>query len=270
MQKALWAVAIVALVAFSGCSGKKKEEAKAFTCPDGTVLTPQQIEAFPDHHEATFNASSHCPVKPSVTLTGIPASLQSYKTAAFKASLDAGTSTPAHSMLLSVRWYDRSVADADLTNINKYPNELVKKEHQNLPVTYDMTMTFAKVGKVYVRAYMEQGGNDYWSKEYAIDITPVQPTGKTVAVTLDQTGKPSPDSVSVVLGDAVQVTSNYLGPDTCKWSSGPNGGPTDNFATAGMAPSSTSNAVVYTAPGVYVYQCQDPQSQGFKVNAAQP
>jgi hypothetical protein len=238
------------------------------TCPDGTVLTPAEIEAMPDHHEAAFNATAHCPVKPTVTLIGLPTSIQVFKAGAFTFKMDAGTYTPAHSMLTSIRYNTRPIPDSDLTNVNKYPYELVKKEHQNLPATFDGTATFTTAGKVYVRAYMEQGGNDYWSAEYPIDVKPVTPSGKVVDVTIGTDGTASPDMVQVVLGDAVRIVNNYPVEDKCSRTSGP--AATADFDAAGGLPSPTnSDPIVFVVPLVYEYLCNDqPQPHGFKVNVS--
>jgi len=266
MHKVL-VVALLAMVAFAGCSGKKDTGPAAVTCPDGSTLTPAQIKAFPDYAKPGFNATTHCPVKPHVEIVGIPTSLQVFKEGLFRVDLNAGTYQPQHSMLLSVRWYDRSIADQDLTNMNKYPNELVKKEHQNLPISYNLTFSFQKVGTYYIRAYMEQGGNDYWSKEQKISITPVVPTGKVVEVDIGADGTATPDAVSIVLGDAVQIKNSFPLDETCSAASGP--GPGGDLKAAGGVPSATmSSPVVFVFPGVFQYQCNDPQNHGFKVNVA--
>ena len=58
------------------------------------------------------NATDHCPVKPSVTLKGLPASLGAFRSAPFSWTLDNGTAPHAHSMLTSIRYSESSVADA--------------------------------------------------------------------------------------------------------------------------------------------------------------
>lgn len=266
MRKALL-IALLAMLVLSGCSAKGKDKAPAaVTCPDGTVLTPDQIKALEGYGTPGFNATKACPVKPSVKFTTMPSSIQVFKSAPFGWTLDAGTATPAHSMLTSIRWNDRSIPDQDLTNINKYPYELVKKEHQNLPITYQGNMTFVKAEKVYVRAYMEQAGNDFWSKEVAINITPVVPSGKVTPITIDQTGAPDNDAVSIVLGDAVQINSSFPPGITCDRTSGPEQGPVTSFKADMAIPSpTTSNSIVYTAPDVYQYKCTDPQAHTFQV-----
>jgi plastocyanin len=263
MRQALLPAALLFALALAGCSGKDKDaDLQPVTCPDGTVLTSEQLEAFPDHHEAGFNATAHCPVPPAVSLQGIPASLGAFRSAAFSWTLDNGTVQHAHSMLTSIRWSERSIPDADLTNVNKYPSELVKREHQNLPVTYQGNMTFSKVGKVYLRAYMEVSGKDYWSPEVAVNITPVVPTGTVKEVDVALGGAVTPEMVDIVLGDAVQLKNDDLVAHTCSFDSGP--ASTAPFTAEGMG--ATSDAVVFVAPQVYSYACDDLQEHSFKVN----
>lgn len=264
MRKALPVILLLAL-AVAGCSGKKEAAIQPVTCPDGTVLSAEQIEAMPGHHEAGFNATAHCPVKPSVTLEGIPASLGAFRTAPFSWRLDNGTVEHAHSMLTSIRWSERSVADADLTNINKYPSELVKREHQNLPVTYQGNLTFNTVGKKYIRAYMEVAGVDHWSKEYAVDITPVVPTGKVLEYDFqmgDGAQDMTPTAQDAVLGDAIKVTNKDAVDHDCTRTSGATA-VSDFTAPANM----DSPAVLLPAPGVWTFSCHgDLGDKSFSVN----
>jgi plastocyanin len=266
MRKALLPLVLLLALAFAGCSGKDKEaDVQPVTCPDGTVLSAEQIEAIPDHHEAGFNATAHCPVKPSVTLAGIPRSLGAFRTAAFSWTLDNGTVEHAHSMLTSIRYADRSVPDQDLTNVNKYPSELIKREHQNLPVTYQGNLTFGKVGKVYLRAYMEVAGADYWSPEYALDVKPVVPTGKVIQFTHpmgEGAQDIQPTASPAVLGDAIQVVNQDAVAHKCSFSSGP--AATAALEAQGQA---DSNTVVLEAPGVYEFKCDGVVAQKtFSVN----
>lgn len=263
MRKALLSAAVLFALAFAGCSGKDKDaDLQPVTCPDGTVLTSEMLEAMPEHHEAGFNATAHCPVKPSVTLEGIPASLGAFRTAPFSWKLDNGTVDHAHSMLTSIRYGDRSVPEADLTSVNKYPSELIKREHQNLPVAYQGNLTFSKVGKVYLRAYMEVAGVAYWSPEVVLEVTPVQPTGKVVQVDQALGGQVTPDVVDIVLGDAVQLKNDDLVAHTCSFQSGP--AATSPFSAEGVG--GMSEAVVFVAPQTYEYKCDDVQAHTFRVS----
>jgi hypothetical protein len=258
MSKALLAIVAITALAFAGC-GEKEHELEPVTCPDGTVLSAEDLEAFPDHHEAGFNGTAHCPVKPSVSLLGVPASLGAFKAGAFSWTLDNGTVEHAHSMLTSIRYSTTSVPDADLTAITKYPSELIKREHQNLPITYKGNLSFSKVGKVYLRAYMEVAGADYWSPEIAIDVMPVTPTGKVVEYKIPAgagvTGPVTPGEQIVVLGDAIKVVNEDPVPRTCSRTSGP----------AETDPLAADNQVVMVVPGTYEYRCDTLQPTTFKV-----
>ncbi|HLF16118.1 MAG TPA: hypothetical protein VI796_01630, partial [Candidatus Thermoplasmatota archaeon] len=75
------AVALLSVAAFllAGCSsGGGHDETEPFTCPDGT---PLDVEELPDHHDEGFDPADHCPVAPSVSLDGVPATLGAYRAA---------------------------------------------------------------------------------------------------------------------------------------------------------------------------------------------
>lgn len=265
MRKALLSLAVVAVLALAGC-GEKHDEVEPVVCPDGTTLAAEDIEAMPEHHHGGFNATGHCPVAPSVSLIGVPASLQSYKSGAFSWTLDNGSVPHAHSMLTSIRYSEASVADADLTAITKYPSELIKREHQDLPITYKGNLTFGKVGKVYLRAYMEVSGKDYWSDEVVLEVTPVQPTGKvhefTIPPAAGVAGDVTPAEAIVVLGDAIRVVNeDPLFPHSCARTSGP-----AETATLGNGEGDAESFVIIV-PGTYEFECDTLQPTSFKVIA---
>jgi hypothetical protein len=266
MHKALLTIAVLAAMGFAGCSGDKDADLQPVTCPDGTVLTTEALEAMPEHHEEGFDAMAHCPVQPSVRLEGVPASLQAFEAGAFSWTLDNGTVDHAHSMLTSIRYSTASVPDGELTEMKKYPSELIKREHQNLPITYRGNLTFTKVGMVYLRAYMEVAGKDYWSPEVAIDVTAVVPTGKVVEFKIPAgaglAGDVDPPEAIVQLGDAIKVVNEnpVPGGNTCTRSSGP-----VETAPVGNA-EGASESIVMVVPGVYEFSCDTvPNPTGFKV-----
>lgn len=268
MRKTLLSLALFAALALAGCSGDDEHTPDAVTCPDGTILAGEQIEELEGHHDASFNATAQCPVKPSVTLTGIPANLTAFQKAAFRWSLDNGSVHHAHSMLTSIRYGDSSVPDRDLTAVTKYPTELIKREHQDLPVTYVGNLSFAKLGKVYIRAYAEIKGEDYWSPEVVLEITQVPPTGTVVEVTHspgDVAGSITPDVVDIKLGDAVRLVNDDVVPHSCE----PQGGPVamDTFSADGQG--GASDPQVFVVPGSYTFQCNElVQPKSFTVNVA--
>jgi hypothetical protein len=53
----LVALLVTSAALMAGCSGKDEDD-HSFTCPNGSTL---DLEQFPDHHNSTFNAASHCP-----------------------------------------------------------------------------------------------------------------------------------------------------------------------------------------------------------------
>jgi plastocyanin len=262
MQKALLSSVVLVALALAGC-GEDHDSVQPVTCPDGTVLSGEDIEGHPDHHSEGFDPAKGCPVKPSVTLSGVPATLQAFKAGAFSWTLDNGSFEHAHSMLTSIRYAEASVPDAELTATTKYPAELIKREHQDLPITYKGNMTFSKVGKVYLRAYMEVAGKDYWSPEVALEVTPVVPTGKVVDFEQgmgDFAAPVAPAEQIVVLGDAIRLVNADVREHTCTWLSGPvSVGPL-------VAPADgESEAFVMEVPGTYEFGCDDLQEHGFKV-----
>jgi hypothetical protein len=262
MRNAMLAWAVLAALALAGC-GDKHDAVQPVTCPDGTVLSPEDIEALPDHHGEAFNATDHCPVAPSVSLSGVPATLRVFQPGPFSWTLDNGTAHHAHSMLTSIRYGSASVPDADLTAVTKYPNELIKREHQDLPITYRGNLTFNQVGTVYLRAYMEVAGDDYWSPEVTIEVTPVVPTGVVHDITIPPgagiAGDPSPAESIVQLGDAIRVVNEDLQPRKCTRSSGP--AETEPVGDGEGA----SESIVMVVPGVYEFSCDTVQGTGFKV-----
>jgi plastocyanin len=264
MRMALLPAALLAAVALAGCSGDDHQAAQPATCPDGSTLSPEQVEALPDHHADGFDATDHCPVPPSVTLSGLPATLGAFRKAAFSWTLDNG-SAPAHSMLTSIRYGTSSVPDADLTAVTKYPEELIKREHQDLPITYHGNLTFSQPGTYYLRAYMEVRGDDHWSPEVVLQVTPVQATGTVIQFTHgpgDFLGEVTPESVDAVLGDAVQLVNEDVRDHTCTYARGP-------VATAPLTAAGNggvSEAVVLVAPGVYEFECDELQPKVIRAN----
>ena len=256
------AVAVLVALALAGCNDEH-DGIEPVTCPDGTVLSGEDIEAMHDHHEEGFDAAAHCPVKPSVRLEGVPASLTAFKAGSFSWTLDNGSMHHAHSMLTSIRYSTASVPDADLTDAKKYPSELIKREHQDLPVTYRGNLTFSKVGMVYLRAYMEVAGVDYWSSEVALDVTPVVPTGKIVQFRIPPgagvAGEVEPAEAILALGDAIQVANEDVQPRSCARTSGPvETAPVGNGDGA-------QESIVMVAPGTYEFSCDTLQETTFKV-----
>ncbi|HJQ93628.1 MAG TPA: hypothetical protein VJ874_05015 [Candidatus Thermoplasmatota archaeon] len=264
MRKALLPLAAMVALALAGC-GEDHPEVEPVACPDGTTLGAEEIESHHEHHAEGFNATGLCPVAPSVTLVGVPASLRSYQAGSFSWTLDNGTLQHAHSMLTSIRYSEASVPDADLTEITKYPSELIKREHQDLPVTYRGNLTFGKVGTVYLRAYMEVSGVDYWSDEVVLEVTPVQPTGTIVDFTIPPAagvaGDVDPAEAIVVLGDAIRVVNEDAVPRTCTRTAGP-------VETAPLGDGEgASESILLVVPGTYEYQCDTLQPTTFKVIA---
>ena len=273
MLKAFAPIALVLALALAGCSDDEDGHAlDPVTCPDGTVLSADEVEQMSDamghdHHAGGFNATALCPVPPSVTLEGIPPSLQAFKTASFRWSLDNGSLHHAHSMITSIRYHTASVPDSELGAATKYPNELIKREHQDLPVAYQGNLSFSKVGTVYLRAYAEIGGEPYWSDEVRLNVTQVPATG-TVHMVTKQPGDlltpVTPNAIEAVIGDGIQLDNQDVKAHSCEMASGPTA--VDAVAAEQQA---MSNVVLLLVPGTYVFGCDEAvQPSSFTVNVS--
>ena len=280
MHKALLGVLLAWSLALAGCSGGSEDhDTVDVTCPDGTVLTAGDIEADERHHDAGFNATqAMCPVPPMVTLSGLPATIQVYDSAAFTWAVDPGSIAKGHSMLTSLRYSKSSIPNADLVEgqMAKYPTEIIKKEHQDLPVTFKGNMTFKEPGKVYVRAYAQVQGEgfarrDMWSPEVVLDVLPVVPTGivHTVTHALGPVGDLEPSSLSAALGDALQFDNQDVVDHTLELTDGPAGANACVLEGTGQGPSETTCVLV--VPGSYQFVTTgDAQEKTLTVNVAQP
>lgn len=265
MHQAFLAVLALATLALSGCSddGGGHTSLTDFTCPDGSIITAAQQEAHEAHHEDTFDAATLCPVPPQVLLQDLPATLGAYRNAAFTWVVDPGSVPDGHSMLTSIRYGNTSVTTVGA--VEDYASELVKKEHQDLPVTFKGNLTFTQAGTVYLRAYAQVQGENYarrdvWSDEVAIEILPVTPTGTVHTITHAAgltLGEVTPtEPVDAVLGDAVQFDNQDLASHTLTLTAGPKGAPCTEI-TAGAG--ETSATCVLDVPGTYTWRTDDQQ-----------
>ena len=274
MHKAFLALLLLGALAISGCNGDKKEaDLEDVTCPDGTVVTSDQLEATDGHHEEGFDPMSLCPVPPKVTLTGVPTSVQAYGKAPFSWSVDPGSVLHGHSMLTSIRYSTAAVADAE-ASLETYAKEVIKKEHQDLPVTFKGNMTFNTPGKVYVRAYAQVQGEGYdrrdvWSPEVVLEVLPVAPTGVVQAISHPMlAGELSGPEGNLQLGDAVGFDNRDLLDHTLTLTSAPPGAAACTLAAAGQAVS--SGTCVLTVPGSYEFVSDDAQPKSISVSVAVP
>ncbi len=267
MRNVLLTVAMLAVLALAGC-GDKHDGVDPVTCPDGTLLTAEDLEALDGHHDAGFNGTNSCPVPPKVLLVGVPASLSAFKPGAFSWTIDNGSIPEGHSMLTSIRYSTTSVATSALKAMEDYPSELIKREHQNLPVTFRGNLTFSNTGVYFLRAYAQVQGagherRDVWSDEVRLEVVPVAPTGKVVDFTIPQAagvaGEVDPAEAIVVLGDAIRIVNEDLQPRSCVRTSGP--AETSPVGDAGGA----EESIVMVVPGTYEYECDTLQPTTFKV-----
>lgn len=265
----------LATMALAGCSGDDGHGGISdVTCPDGTVVTGAQIEADEHHHEDGFDVKSLCPVAPAVSFTGLPPSLQVYSSAAFEWAVDPGSVQHGHSMLTAIRYSLAPVADADAT-LETYSKEVLKKEHQDLPVAFRGNLTFNVPGKVYLRAYAQVQGTDFnrievWSHEVTLDVLPVQPTGNntTVTHTLGPLDPLDPAELTLGLGDGVVFKNDDLVTHTLTATSGPSGSVACELEADGQG--GVSEACVFLVPGSYTFETDDVQAKTLKVSVPIP
>ncbi len=262
-MRILLAVLVVA-AALAGCTKDDGHTAlDPVTCPDGTTLDPETVEG---HHDAGFDALAACPVPPSIRLEGVPATLEAYRSATFSWTLDNG-SQAAHSLLTSVRVSPTSVADAELADPDSYGAELVRHEHQNLPVTYEGTLQFSQAATLYLRAYATINGADYWTPEAILEITPVQPTGVSVELTHSPGGPLGdfgPTDAVLNLGDAVVLVNDDLVEHAFTFTGPGAPGPVTVGAVA------RSDPIPFLAPGTYKVDTDDVQPKTLEFTVVVP
>lgn len=276
MSKTLLVIVPLLAAALAGCSGDDGGHATLsdFTCPDGAIVTAAQQEAAESHHDAVFDPAALCPVAPVVKLEGLPATLGVYRNAPFTWVVDPGSVAHGHSMLTSIRFATTSVpAPAAMTD---YATEVIKREHQDLPVTFKGNLTFTQAGTVYVRAYAQVQGEGYarrdvWSEEVVLQIQPVAPTGNVVTVTHGPglflaTVTPA-EPVDAVLGDAIQLTNDDLAPHSLTLESGPQGASCPEISAGEGA---SSAACVLQVPGTYTWKTDDQQPKRITIKVAVP
>lgn len=273
MQQALLSVVALVTLALAGCSGSDHSPLDDVACPDGTVVPGKDLEAIDAHHEDDFDATSACPEPPSVTLTGLPATLQVYGTSSFTWTVDPGSVQNGHSMLTAIRYSMTSVPD-EQASLDNYSKEVLKKEHQDLPVAFGGNLTFNVPGMIYLRAYAMVRGtgysdHDFWSPEIALDVLPVQPTGVSYTVThsLGPLDNLDPNELTIDLGDTVVFSNEDLVPHTLTAENGPAG----SVACTMTAPANgAADACLYVVPGTYTYASDDVQSKRLTVNVRMP
>lgn len=271
MHKGLAAALIMTALALAGCSGGKEgARFQDVACPGGVTLTADDIEAAEGSGADGFDPATLCPVPPAVLLTGVPATVQVYGEAPFSWAIDPGSVNRGHSMITEIRYSDKPIPDGE-ASITTYSKSVIKKEHQDLPVTFKGNMTFTTVGKVYVRAYAAvQGENpngtkfdrrDVWGPEIVLDVLPVQPTGTLATIThalgpLDPLEGPT----SANLGDAVSFDNQDLVEHTLTLGARPSG-VADCVLTASGGPS--ADTCLLTAPGSYTFETDDVDPKTF-------
>lgn len=275
MQQALLSMAALLMLALAGCSsGSDHTGLEDIVCPDGTIVKGSDLEELEAHHDDDFDATSACPTPPSVTLAGLPQTLQVYGTSSFNWTVDPGSVQHGHSMLTAIRYSMASVPDAEAT-LDSYGKEVLKKEHQDLPVSFRGNLTFNVPGMIYLRAYAQVQGDGYerreiWSPEIALEILPVQPTGVTHTVThaLGPLESLDPAELTIDLGDTVVFSNEDLVAHTLTADNGPAGSVACTMTAASSG--GTAEPCLYIVPGTYTYTSDDVQPKRLTVNVRMP
>lgn len=273
MHKGLAAALIMTALALAGCSGGKEgARFQDVACPGGVTLTADDIEAAEGSGADGFDPATLCPVPPAVLLTGVPATVQVYGEAPFSWAIDPGSVNRGHSMITEIRYSDKPIPDGE-ASITTYSKSVIKKEHQDLPVTFNGNMTFNTPGKVYVRAYAAVQGEGYdrrdvWGPEIELEVLPVTPTGVTHTVTHGvgpgPVGALDVTEVSAKLGDALAFANDDpVNSYTLVLTSAPPGAPAGELAADGT--------YTFVVPGAYTFETTgDVQAQSVSVSVAMP
>src|SRR5688572_5129166 len=277
MRTALVTLLILA-TALAGCSGGDGKDGGdgPVTCPDGRVVEPAEGHGHGDGNGTEGEDTEPvdpCFVAPSVQVTGLAATLGAYATDTFQWTVHNGSVASGHSMLGSLRYSTEPADPATLAGADSWGTELVKKEHNNLPATFDGTIRFDVPGVYYVRVYAQVRGegfsdHDYWSGEFQLNVTPVQATGRTVTVThgpgnflgeLDQV------ELDLALGDGLILSNQDVTAHTFTF--GPGCPRSEDLSVEDGA---ESEPLLFTEPGQCQVSTDDVQPQTLTVHVAAP
>lgn len=244
-----------AAVALAGCTSDDGGHSHGeFTCDDGTVL---QEGNFTDHHDEGFDLATNCPGDPlpviSVVLNVDAASTVIYQALSFSWDITPNEAEASHSMLTEVRASTTSVSDDSLAGAgpDSYGEVVGRMEHQNTPADFTGEWSPTVAGTYYLRAYAEDKTDHFWSPEVMVEVADLLPTGVVHEVTIGPGGPLAsfdPADLTIQAGDAVMWTNGDLDSHQIVSMSGP-----VDFDTGAIAMQSSSEAIVFLAPGSYAY-----------------
>ena len=247
-MRILMVVAVAAITVLAGCN-KPADEATKPVCPTTTAGA-----AAPG---ATTNpVPSGCPVflPPRVVLSGVPANVTAYHYYIFSWSLENRSVAHAHSMLSEVHISPVSVPDNKLAGPETFGTmiEDAKRQHQDLPKTFQGLIHETVPGMYYIRAYAEINGVHTWSPEVMLMVDPVTATSKTHTLEYTQGGPLGMfgDDVTAALGDQFVIHNADVLPHDFHI-----GLPIDKDVT--VPASETSEAFLLFMPNSYDIQTND-------------
>lgn len=269
MNSPLWVTLLVAMAALAGCTDDG-DTTPALTEEDcaalGLILgTHESMDHDGMEHEGMDNdtAMEHnqepacVPAGPpaTVTIDGLPAAGNAYSNIAFTWTLHTDSADEMHTMDTQIRWATAGVDDASLGKPDTFGDKLAQKEHQNFfdGQSYDAVFAPEEAGTYYLRAFALVNGENLWSPEYMIEVSPVAPTGTSHTITCSNGGIPQlsscDDPLTITLGDGVSwTTSDPAGSWTITKAGGPDG--QDISTTSG------GDEVVFLIPGSYKFEAE--------------
>lgn len=193
----------------------------------------------------------------TVTLEGLPDTVQAYDTIGFQWILD--TYKPEnHAMSTQARVATESTPADNTTRPEEFGELVTEMEHQNFAPgqSYDAEYQPTEPGTYYFRAYAVVETVHVWSDEVAVQVTEVAPTGETTTVTLDTgAGVQGTDlgETAIAIGDAVVFQNDDLVEHTLTSTTG------DPAFEVAVAAGAASDPVDFLVPGTWGYTSDAPQ-----------
>ncbi len=273
-MRALLVAGLLLATMLAGCSGGgSSSSSDLYTCKTG-LKKGQQIDVSnaTGHGKTGFDPESACPqpIPPSITILGLPATVKAFYPVKASWALSSGSWAGGHSMLNELRINNAPVSEAGLTEDNfalKYPTQLLKFEHQELPSNFSGTFSIDTAGMYHARVFGQIKGTDldnkeYWTSEVMIMVEAPTATGNTTTLTVPQgfpAQKTTSLSASVQLGDGIIIDNKGSVPITAKFSENSCAGHAEvTVGSPGMP--ATSASIPLLVPGsckVHIYTGSD-------------
>lgn len=192
MKHAVWVLIVSA--ALAGCSGDD----------GGTASVPKCDEN--QYEDAAGECVDH--VEPHIMLTGLPSTVEQFRSTSFTWSLNPGTRNTAdntvHSMDSRILAFTNATTLDNATEPPAGGVEIAKQQHKNFPDNFTAAFSWEQVGTVYLKGYMSIDGH-VWQDLATVDVTAITATGNaTATVTISSPPAAVDDNeVGVTVGNAV-------------------------------------------------------------------